>query len=186
MVGIWRYHHRRYCFFFADGGSLYHRHTKNNSTRYFHVQYALCVQVSALFFFWRSFMIRVNSGFSCRWVRWNLPPALTPYSNITHLLHSILYKTKLPFILVFNKTDVQPQDFALEWMSDFEEFQAALASHSGTRDSEGEPTYMNSLMNSMSLVLDEFYKNLKVRPDTACFFFLVRITFDCRLSACQV
>jgi GTPase SAR1 family protein len=76
--------------------------------------------------------------------------------------HSILYKTKLPFILVFNKTDVQPHDFALEWMQDFEVFQAALASHSGTRDSEGEPTYMNSLMNSMSLVLDEFYKHLKV------------------------
>lgn len=46
-------------------------------------------------------------------------------------------------------------------MRDFEEFQAALAAHSGTKDSEGEPTYMNSLMNSMSLVLDEFYKHLK-------------------------
>jgi GTPase SAR1 family protein len=81
-----------------------------------------------------------------------------------HLYHcySILYKTKLPFILVFNKTDVQPHAFALEWMQDFEAFQAALASHSGTRDAEGEPTYMNSLMNSMSLVLDEFYKHLKV------------------------
>ena len=76
---------------------------------------------------------------------------------------SILYKTKLPFILVFNKTDVQSHAFAVEWMQDFEEFQSALAAHSGTRDSEGEPTYMNSLMNSMSLVLDEFYKNLKVR-----------------------
>jgi len=78
-----------------------------------------------------------------------------------HVVLSILYKTKLPFILVFNKTDVQPHDFALDWMADFEEFQAALATHSGTRDAEGEPTYMNSLMNSMSLVLDEFYKNLK-------------------------
>lgn len=77
--------------------------------------------------------------------------------------HSILYKTKLPFILVFNKTDVEPHAFALEWMSDFEAFQAALAGHGGTRDAEGEPTYMNSLMNSMSLVLDEFYKHLKVR-----------------------
>jgi hypothetical protein len=67
----------------------------------------------------------------------------------------------LPFILVFNKTDVQPHAFAVEWMQDFEAFQAALASHSGTRDAEGEPTYMNSLMNSMSLVLDEFYKHLK-------------------------
>lgn len=48
-------------------------------------------------------------------------------------------------------------------MHDFEAFQAALASHQGTTDDEGEPTYMNSLMNSMSLVLDEFYKHLTVR-----------------------
>ena len=47
-------------------------------------------------------------------------------------------------------------------MADFEEFQAALASDKGSRDSEGEPTFMNSLMNSMCLVLDEFYKNLTV------------------------
>jgi hypothetical protein len=47
-------------------------------------------------------------------------------------------------------------------MQDFEAFQTALASHRDTSDEEGEPTYMNSLMNSMSLVLDEFYKNLKV------------------------
>jgi molecular chaperone GrpE (heat shock protein) len=67
----------------------------------------------------------------------------------------------LPFILVFNKTDVTPHEFALEWMTDFEAFQAALATHSDVRDNEGEPTYMNSLMNSMSLVLDEFYKHLK-------------------------
>lgn len=80
---------------------------------------------------------------------------------------SILYKTKLPFILVFNKTDVQPHDFAVEWMQDFEAFQTALAAHRDTRDEEGEPTYMNSLMNSMSLVLDEFYKNLKVSCSVA-------------------
>jgi GTPase SAR1 family protein len=83
-------------------------------------------------------------------------------------LFSILYKTKLPFILVFNKTDVQRHDFALEWMQDFEAFQAALASHGGTRDPEGEPTYMNSLMHSMSLVLDEFYKHLKVSSTRSC------------------
>jgi GTPase SAR1 family protein len=75
--------------------------------------------------------------------------------------YSILYKTKLPFILVFNKIDVEPHGFALEWMTDFEAFQEALATHSDGRDGDGEPTYMNSLMNSMSLVLDEFYKHLK-------------------------
>ena len=92
------------------------------------------------------------------------PRTSSPATFMSNMLYacSILYKTKLPFILVFNKTDVQKHDFALEWMNDFEEFQAALATHSSSRDSEGEPTYMTSLMNSMSLVLDEFYKNLKV------------------------
>ncbi|KAF9448833.1 hypothetical protein P691DRAFT_791937 [Macrolepiota fuliginosa MF-IS2] len=91
------------------------------------------------------------------------PRTTAPATFMSNMLYacSILYKTKLPFILVFNKTDVQPHQFALDWMSDFEEFQAALATHESARDSEGEPTYMNSLMNSMSLVLDEFYKNLK-------------------------
>ncbi|KAJ3787085.1 XPA-binding protein 1 [Lentinula aff. detonsa] len=91
------------------------------------------------------------------------PRTSAPATFMSNMLYacSILYKTKLPFILVFNKTDVQPHDFALEWMHDFEAFQEALATHGGTRDAEGEPTYMNSLMNSMSLVLDEFYKHLK-------------------------
>ncbi|TDL23381.1 hypothetical protein BD410DRAFT_787189 [Rickenella mellea] len=91
------------------------------------------------------------------------PRTTAPATFMSNMLYacSILYKTKLPFILVFNKTDVQPHDFAIEWIQDFEAFQAALSGHSGTRDSEGEPTYMNSLMNSMSLVLDEFYKHLK-------------------------
>ncbi|KAL1688181.1 hypothetical protein GGG16DRAFT_95012 [Schizophyllum commune] len=91
------------------------------------------------------------------------PRTTAPATFMSNMLYacSILYKTKLPFILVFNKTDVTPHDFALEWMHDFEAFQAALASHGGTTDADGEPTYMNSLMNSMSLVLDEFYKHLK-------------------------
>ncbi|KAH0835800.1 hypothetical protein J3R83DRAFT_9655 [Lanmaoa asiatica] len=91
------------------------------------------------------------------------PRTTAPATFMSNMLYacSILYKTKLPFILVFNKTDVASHDFAIEWMQDFEAFQAALASHSGSRDAEGEPTYMNSLMNSMSLVLDEFYKHLK-------------------------
>ncbi|CAL1701861.1 unnamed protein product [Somion occarium] len=90
------------------------------------------------------------------------PRTTAPATFMSNMLYacSILYKTKLPFILVFNKTDVQPHDFAIEWMKDFEAFQQALASHSGTTDDEGEPTYMNSLMNSMSLVLDEFYQHL--------------------------
>ena len=68
-------------------------------------------------------------------------------------------------MLVFNKTDVQPDDFVKEWMTDFEAFQRALAAKGSTqRDADGEPSYMDSLMNSMSLVLDEFYQHLNVGP----------------------
>lgn len=59
---------------------------------------------------------------------------------------------------MFNKIDVEPHDFALEWMTDFEKFQAALAEKG--RDENGE-NYMNSLMGSMCLVLEEFYNNLR-------------------------
>ena len=85
---------------------------------------------------------------------------------------SILYKTKLPMILVFNKTDVKDADFAKDWMTDFESFQAALrqeeqsGSFGGVEGAEGGigggSGYMGSLLNSMSLMLEEFYRHLSV------------------------
>ena len=87
---------------------------------------------------------------------------------------SILYKTKLPMILVFNKTDVKDADFAKEWMTDFESFQAALkqeeemGSFGGVEGAStglgGGSGYMGSLLNSMSLMLEEFYRHLRVVP----------------------
>ncbi|CAG8982874.1 hypothetical protein HYALB_00002890 [Hymenoscyphus albidus] len=81
---------------------------------------------------------------------------------------SILYKTKLPMILVFNKTDVKDAEFAKEWMTDFEAFQAALkeeeeaGSFGGEAGGMGGSGYMGSLLNSMSLMLEEFYSHLSV------------------------
>jgi GTPase SAR1 family protein len=84
---------------------------------------------------------------------------------------SILYKTKLPMILVFNKTDVKDAEFAKEWMTDFEAFQAALAREEQQGGFGGEaPTggmgggsgYMGSFLNSMGLMLEEFYRHLSV------------------------
>lgn len=84
---------------------------------------------------------------------------------------SILYKTKLPMILVFNKTDVQDAEFAKEWMSDFDAFQQALREEeeTGAFGTEGGAGgfgagsgYMGSLLNSMSLMLEEFYRHLSV------------------------
>jgi len=92
------------------------------------------------------------------------PRTTAPATFMSNMLYacSILYKTRLPFILVFNKTDAQPHDFALEWMQDFEAFQRALHDPAGHgRDANGEPSYMNSLMGSMCLVLDEFYNHLR-------------------------
>lgn len=85
---------------------------------------------------------------------------------------SILYKTKLPMILVFNKTDVKDAEFAKEWMSDFEKFQAALqqeeeagafgGADGGAGGMGGGSGYMGSYLNSMSLMLEEFYRHLSV------------------------
>lgn len=87
---------------------------------------------------------------------------------------SILYKTKLPMILVFNKTDAHSAQFAKDWMTDFEAFQAALqkeeetGTHGGTEAGGaglgpvGGSGYITSLLRSMSMVLEEFYKHLSL------------------------
>lgn len=68
-------------------------------------------------------------------------------------------------ILVFNKTDVADAAFAREWMVDFESFQEALRreeEESAGEGGGGGSGYMGSLLNSMSLVLEEFYRHLSV------------------------
>lgn len=90
------------------------------------------------------------------------PRTKAPATFMSNMLYacSILYKTKLPMVLVFNKTDAQDADFAKEWMTDFEAFQKALQDEEGNEDGLGGSGYMASLLNSMSLMLDEFYKHL--------------------------
>jgi len=77
-----------------------------------------------------------------------------PVTFMSNMLYacSILYKTKLPFIVAFNKIDVTPHDFLLEWMRDFEKIGEALSR---------ETSYVASLARSMSLAMEEFYANLR-------------------------
>ena len=97
------------------------------------------------------------------------PRSSSPTTFMSNMLYacSILYKTRLPLLLVFNKTDVQSADFAKEWMTDFEAFQAALADAKEESEETGTMGYMGSLMNSMSLVLEEFYAHLDLVPVSA-------------------
>ncbi|VDK43623.1 unnamed protein product [Taenia asiatica] len=102
------------------------------------------------------------------------PRSHNPVTFMSNMLYacSVLYRMQLPFICVFNKTDVIECDFAVEWMRDFEAFQRALDAQRSVAlgevdwvdrpfvDSDSSQ-YMTSLTNSMALVLDEFYNDLK-------------------------
>mmetsp|Transcript_28358 Transcript_28358/g.71075 ORF Transcript_28358/g.71075 Transcript_28358/m.71075 type:complete len:363 (-) Transcript_28358:124-1212(-) len=83
------------------------------------------------------------------------PRAQNPQAFMSNMLQavSILYKTRLPLIIVFNKIDVVRHETMLGWMEDFDKFHAVIDENS---------TFASDLSRSLSLVLDEFYKNLRV------------------------
>jgi GTPase SAR1 family protein len=93
------------------------------------------------------------------------PRSSNPSTFMSNMLYacSILYKTKLPMIVVFNKTDIRKNDFAKEWMTDFESFQNSLKNNTELNDENSNSSgYMASLINSMSLMLEEFYSTLDI------------------------
>ncbi len=65
---------------------------------------------------------------------------------------SILYKSKIPMLLCFNKNDVLDHTFAIDWMRDFDQLDSNLSK---------VDTYLSSLSRSLSLVLEEYYKNVE-------------------------
>ncbi|EED86127.1 ATP GTP binding protein [Thalassiosira pseudonana CCMP1335] len=93
--------------------------------------------------------------------------AASVHTFMSNMLYacSMLYRAKLPMVVVLNKTDVVGCEFVKEWMEDYESFQEALddASSSGNGYSDemaGGSGYYSSLTRSLSLVLDEFYNHL--------------------------
>eukprot|EP01038_Epipyxis_sp_PR26KG_P012521 gene12521-16794_t len=83
------------------------------------------------------------------------PRCSSPTTFMSNMLYasSVLYKSRLPMICAFNKIDVVPCNFVEEWMADFECYQNAL-------DCDRKEQYMSSLNRSLSLVMDEFYRNI--------------------------
>ena len=76
---------------------------------------------------------------------------ITFMSNMTYAC-SMLYKTKLPFTMIFNKADVADPSTAIAWMRDFDSYLEAV---------QNEHSYMGSLSRSMCLALEEFYATLR-------------------------
>jgi hypothetical protein len=84
--------------------------------------------------------------------------ASSPNTFMSNMLYacSMYYRTRLPLVICFNKTDVVSHEFCLEWMRDFEAFQEALDSARISSEGGGGGFY-DSLTRSLSLVLEEFY-----------------------------
>ncbi|CAA0817552.1 P-loop containing nucleoside triphosphate hydrolases superfamily protein, partial [Striga hermonthica] len=83
------------------------------------------------------------------------PRSANPATFMNNMFYacSILYKTRLPLVLVFNKTDVAQHDFALEvWLYFFYVFRVALGS---------DHSYRSTLTRSLSLAWEEFYMNVR-------------------------
>jgi len=80
------------------------------------------------------------------------PRSTNPQTFMSNMLYatSLFYKTKLPLILVFTKTDIVKHDFTIEWMTNFESFEEAC---------KVNDTYMGNFTQSMSLMIGEFYKH---------------------------
>eukprot|EP00574_Skeletonema_japonicum_P009859 CAMPEP_0201717064 /NCGR_PEP_ID=MMETSP0593-20130828/2894_1 /ASSEMBLY_ACC=CAM_ASM_000672 /TAXON_ID=267983 /ORGANISM="Skeletonema japonicum, Strain CCMP2506" /LENGTH=448 /DNA_ID=CAMNT_0048207029 /DNA_START=20 /DNA_END=1366 /DNA_ORIENTATION=+ len=96
--------------------------------------------------------------------------AASVHTFMSNMLYacSMLYRAKLPMVIVLNKIDIVGCEFVKEWMEDYESFQEALddASEMNNGYSDemagggGSSGYYASLTRSLSLVLDEFYNHL--------------------------
>jgi len=78
---------------------------------------------------------------------------VNPITFVSNILYScsILYKTRLPLVLILNKIDITSIDFLREWLSDNESFDRTL---------EDEKFFAGSFARSLSLAIDVFHKKI--------------------------
>uniref|UniRef100_A0A0A9WYU1 GPN-loop GTPase n=1 Tax=Lygus hesperus TaxID=30085 RepID=A0A0A9WYU1_LYGHE len=87
---------------------------------------------------------------------------LTASTFMSNMLHAcaIMFKTKLPFILVFNKIDIVSPEPIVRWMQDVDYFLESRRAATADDDGGGaSSTFMDSLVYSTALLLEQFYKN---------------------------
>jgi len=75
-----------------------------------------------------------------------------PVTFMSNMLYacSLLYKSRLPIVIVFTKIDIISHVYALEWMKNFESFEEALKANT---------SYMGNFTQSMGFLLEEFYNS---------------------------
>ncbi|OAF66942.1 GPN-loop GTPase 1 [Intoshia linei] len=74
-------------------------------------------------------------------------------SFMTNMLYgsSILFKFTLPFLMIFNKVDMESSEIAIEWVKDFEKFLDAT---------DKDTSYMSSFNRSLCLSISSFYEEI--------------------------
>ncbi len=80
----------------------------------------------------------------------DVPRALNAMTFVSSMLYacSIMYKTRLPMVVVLNKCDAGDGKKVEEWMRDYDAFDSAMQEHS----------MAGVLANSIAMGLEEFYK----------------------------
>jgi len=82
---------------------------------------------------------------------------INPISFTSTMLYcsSVLYKSNLPLLCVFNKTDVTKSEEMVAWMSDYDKYvDASFAAE------QGDESYMSSLSRSSALAMMQFYEDI--------------------------
>ena len=83
----------------------------------------------------------------------DLARATHPLTFVSNILYScsVLYKSRLPLMMIINKVDITSADFIREWLNDSDTFDKAL---------EKEEIFAGSFARSLASTLEYFYQKI--------------------------